>query len=41
MRNIARRSDNDRRELFRNKAEKMGLNEAGVANDFWEWCKLG
>ena len=26
MRNIARLSDNDRRELFRNTADKMGLN---------------
>ena len=28
MRNIARLSDNDRRELFRNTADKMGLNDA-------------
>ena len=27
MRNIARLSENDRRELFRNTADKMGLNE--------------
>ena len=30
MRNIARLSDNDRRELFRNTADKMGLNDAIV-----------
>ena len=26
MRNVARLSENDRRELFRNTADKMGLN---------------
>jgi len=31
MRNIARLSDNDRRELFRNTADKMGL---GAGKDF-------
>ena len=35
MRNIARLSDNDRRELFRNTADKMGLNDAIVEKDFW------
>ena len=35
MRNIARLSDNDRRELFRNTADKMGLNDATVEKDFW------
>ena len=30
MRNIARLSVNDRRELFRNTADKMGLNDAIV-----------
>ena len=34
MRNIARLSDNDRRELFRNTADKMGLNDAIVEKDF-------
>lgn len=35
MRNIARLSDNDRRELFRNTADKMGLNDAIVEKGFW------
>ena len=35
MRNIARLSDNDRRELFRNTADKIGLNDAIVEKDFW------
>jgi len=36
MRNIRERlSDNDRRELFRNTADKMGLNDAIVEKDFW------
>lgn len=35
MRNIARLSENDRRELFRNTADKMGLNDAIVEKDFW------
>lgn len=30
MRNIARLPENDRRELFRNTADKMGLNDAIV-----------
>lgn len=34
MRNIARLSDNDRRELFRNTADKMGLNDAIVEKTF-------
>lgn len=32
---IARLPDNDRRELFRNTADKMGLNDAIVEKDFW------
>ena len=39
MRNIARLSDNDRRELFRNTADKMGLNDAIVEKDFWVCLK--
>lgn len=35
MKRIARLSDNDRRELFRNTADKMGLNDAIVEKDFW------
>lgn len=35
MRNIARLPENDRRELFRNTADKMGLNDAIVEKDFW------
>ena len=35
MKNVARFSDNDRRELFRNTADKMGLNDAIVEKDFW------
>lgn len=35
MRKIARLSDDDRRELFRNTADKMGLNDAIVEKDFW------
>ena len=35
MRNIARLSDNNRRELFRNTADKMGLKDAIVEKDFW------
>lgn len=35
MINVARLSDNDRRELFRNTADKMGLNDAIVEKDFW------
>ncbi len=35
MKNVARLSDNDRRELFRNTADKMGLNDAIVEKDFW------
>ena len=37
MRNIARLSDNDRRELFRNTADKMGLNDAIVEKDLSPW----
>lgn len=35
MKKIARLSDNDRRELFRNTADRMGLNDAIVEKDFW------
>ncbi len=35
MRNTARLSDNDRLELFRNTAEKMGMNDSIVEKDFW------
>ena len=35
MRKIANLSDNDRRELFRNTADKMGLNDAIIEKDFW------
>lgn len=32
---VARFSDNDKRMLFRNTADKMGLNDAIVEKDFW------
>ena len=35
MRNVARLSEDDRRELFRNTADKMGLNDVIVEKDFW------
>lgn len=35
MKKIARLSDNDRRELFRNTADKMGINDAIAEKDFW------
>lgn len=35
MKNVARFSDNDRRVLFRNTADKMGLNDVIVEKDFW------
>ena len=35
MKNVARLSNDDRRELFRNTADKMGLNVAIVEKDFW------
>lgn len=35
MRRIARLSDGDRRDLFRNTADKMRLNDAIVEKDFW------
>lgn len=35
MKKIARISDIDRRELFRNTADKMGLSDAIVEKDFW------
>ena len=34
MRNVARLPEGDRRELFRNTANKMGLNDAIVEKDF-------
>lgn len=34
MRNVARLPDSDRGELFRNTADKMGLNDAIVEKDF-------
>lgn len=35
MRKIACLPDDDRREFFRNTADKMGLNDAIVEKDFW------
>lgn len=35
MRKIACLPDDDRRELFRNTADKIGLNDAIVEKDFW------
>lgn len=35
MKNVARFSDDDRRRLFRNTADKMGLHDAIVEKDFW------
>ena len=35
MKRIARLPDEDRRDLFRNTADKMGLNDAIVEKDFW------
>jgi hypothetical protein len=35
MINVARLPDDQRRELFRNTADKMGLNDAIVEKDFW------
>ena len=35
MKHVARFSDNDKRRLFRNTADKMGLNDAIVEKDFW------
>lgn len=35
MKRVARLSDNDKRVLFRNTADKMGLNDAIVEKDFW------
>lgn len=35
MREIANLSDNDRRELFSNTADKMELNDAIIEKDFW------
>ena len=35
MRNVAQFPEGDRHELFRNTADKMGLNDAIVEKDFW------
>lgn len=35
MKKVARLSDGDRRQLFRNTADKMGLHDAIVEKDFW------
>ena len=35
MRNVARLPDSDHGELFRNTADKMGLNDVIVEKDFW------
>lgn len=35
MRNVAILSDNERHELFRNTADKMGLHDAIIEKDFW------
>ncbi len=35
MKNAARLSDNDKRILFRNTVDEMGLSEAIVEKDFW------
>lgn len=35
MKNVARFLDNDRRELFRNTADKMKLTDAIIEKDFW------
>ena len=35
MKNVAKFSDNDKRMLFRNTADKMGLNDVIVEKDFW------
>ena len=35
MKNVARLPESDRRELFRNTSDKMGLNDAIVEKDFW------
>ncbi|HJJ52995.1 MAG TPA: nucleotidyl transferase AbiEii/AbiGii toxin family protein [Methanocorpusculum sp.] len=35
MKNIAKRPAEDREALFRNTAEKMGINEAIIEKDFW------
>lgn len=35
MKNAAKFSDNDKRILFRNTADKMGLHDAIVEKDFW------
>mgnify|MGYP007001925533 CR=1 FL=1 len=35
MINVARLPESDRRELFRNTADKMGLNDTIVGKDFW------
>lgn len=35
MYRIAQASDQDRQALFRNTAQKMGMNEAIIEKDFW------
>ena len=40
MRKIACLPDDDRRELFRNTADKMGLNDVIVEKDFWVYYDL-
>ena len=35
MRKIAQLPDQDRSDLFRNTADKMGLSDAIVEKDFW------
>ena len=35
MKNIAKRPAEDREALFRNTADKMGINEAIIEKDFW------
>ena len=35
MRSVAKLPDSDRRDLFRNTANKMGLHDAIVEKDFW------
>ena len=41
MRNVARLSDSDRRELFRNTSDKMGLNDAIVEKGFLGMLYVG
>ena len=41
MYRIAQASDQDRQALFRNTAQKMGMNEAIIEKDFWVCLTLG